>query len=277
MSSRSELSSRAKRGICCSVFLMLPSVSFAQQPLRVCADPNNLPFSNEKLQGFENRLASLVARELGRTVQYTWWAQRRGFVRSTLKEKQCDVIMGVPAHMDMVLTTEPYYRSTYVFVARRDRGLTIGSFDDPALRNLKIGVQLIGDDYANTPPAHALANRGLVSRIVGFPVYGDYTQPNPPARIVDAVARGDVDVAVVWGPLAGYFATREKAPLTLTPVSPAKEGVLPFTFAMAMGVRKGDTTFKRQLDAVIARRRASIDSLLDAFGVPRVASPVAIR
>src|SRR6185369_8390665 len=131
-----------------------PSVSVKREHLRVCADPNNLPFSNEKQEGFENRIAALVARELGMKVEYTWWAQRRGFLRHTLNAQRCDVVMGTPAHMEMLLPTRPYYRSTYAFVSRTDRHLALHSFDDKALRSLKIGVQLVGDDYTNTPPSH---------------------------------------------------------------------------------------------------------------------------
>ena len=239
--------------------------------LRVCADPNNLPFSNDKGEGFENAIADLVARELGEPVEYTWWAQRRGFVRNTLKARTCDVTIGAPASMELVLPTRPYYRSTYVFVSRRDRHLGIRTFDDPRLRSLKVGVQLIGDDYANAPPVEALLRRGAKRNLVGFTVYGDYRTPNPPARIVDAVARGTVDVAVVWGPLAGYFARRASVPLDVVPVQPQVDRpFLPFVFDIAMGVRRGDTALRARLDSVIVRRRASIDSILRAYDVPRV-------
>jgi mxaJ protein len=244
--------------------------------LRVCADPNNLPFSNDRLEGFENRIASLVARDLGASVRYTWWAQRRGFIRNTLKAAACDVVIGIPASVDMVLTTRPYYRSTYVFVMRAGRNAGIESFDDPALRRLRIGVQLIGDDYSNAPPAHALARRHIVSNVVGYTVYGDYSQPNPPARIVEAVARGEIDVAVAWGPLAGYFARRQRVPLTLRPVSPQIDlPSLPFVFDIAMGVRRGDTTRKAVLDGILERRRREIDGILAEYHVPRLdlASP----
>ncbi|HEX5514797.1 MAG TPA: transporter substrate-binding domain-containing protein, partial [Gammaproteobacteria bacterium] len=129
--------------------------------LRVCADPNNLPFSNRAGEGFENKLVELVARELGATVHYTWWAQRRGFVRNTLKAGECDLVAGVPSNMEMLLTTTPYYRSGYVFVTRVN-GPLVRSLDDPLLRQVTVGVQLIGDDGANSPPAHALARRGVV-------------------------------------------------------------------------------------------------------------------
>ncbi len=183
---------------------------------RVCADPNNLPFSNKAQQGFENKLADLIAGELGEKVTYAWHAQRRGFIRQTLKAKLCDVIMGMPTQIDMLATTKPYYRSVYVFVSRADRHLDIRSIKDPRLRTLKIGVQVIGDDGFNTPPSHALSEQGMDHNLVGYTVYGDYRQPNPPATIVTAVEKGDVDIAAVWGPLAGYFAERSPTPLTIT-------------------------------------------------------------
>src|SRR3712207_99236 len=128
--------------------------------------------------------------------------------------------MGVPASFELALTTTPYYRSTYAFVSRKDKHLNVRSFDDDALRKLRIGVQVIGDDGANTPPAHALAARRIVQNIRGYTVYGDYAQPSPPGRIVEAVAAGEVDLGVVWGPQAGFFARRQKVPLEVVPVSP---------------------------------------------------------
>ncbi len=239
--------------------------------LRVCADPNNLPFSNRQGQGFENAIVELVARDLGRRVEYTWWAERRGFVRNTLKAGLCDLIPGVPRGFEMALATRPYYRSTYVFVSRRDRRLGLRSFDDPRLARWKVGVQMIGNDGANSPPAHALARRGRIENVVGYTVYGDYREPNPPAEIVRAVERGEVDAAVVWGPLAGYFARRSKVPLVLTPVEPRIDRPgLPFVFDIAMGVRHGDKALRDQVDATLAREAPAIGRLLDRYGVPRV-------
>ena len=238
--------------------------------LRVCADPNNLPFSNERGEGFENRIASLLAADFGERVEYTWWAQRRGFVRNTLNARSCDVILGVPAHYDMVRTTRPYYRSTYVFVTRRDRGLHITSLDDPALRSLRVGVHLVGDDYANTPAAHSLAQRGMIRNIKGYTLYGDYAKPNPPARLIEAVANKEVDVAVAWGPLAGYFAKQSAVPLDIVPVTPVRDGPLPYVFDIAMGVRRGDSARAAALDAELARRRPEIERILAEYGVPLV-------
>jgi quinoprotein dehydrogenase-associated probable ABC transporter substrate-binding protein len=239
--------------------------------LRVCADPNNLPFSNQKLEGFENKLAELIGTETGERLEYTWWAQRRGFFRNTLKANACDVVLGVPAGFEMALTTWPYYRSSYVFITRKDKNLDIKSFDDPLLRKLKIGVQMVGDDFSNTPPAHALTRRNIIQNVRGYTLYGDYSQPNPPARIIDAVARKEVDVAIAWGPLAGYFAKQSKVPLKMVAVSPqVDQPFLPFVYDISIGVRRGDQQLKDQLEQILDKRRADIDRLLADYGVPRV-------
>ena len=239
-------------------------------PLRVCADPNNLPFTNQRQEGFENRLADLIARDLGTTVDYTWWAQRRGFLRSTLNAGLCDVVMGMPTDVEMAVATKPYYRSSYVFVTQRARRMHIKSFDDRALRSLRVGVQLIGDDGANSPPAHALSRRGIVDNIVGFPVYGDYRKDNPPSEIINAVARGDIDVAAAWGPMAGYFAARQRVPLDLTPVSPLQETQLPEAFDISMAVRRRDPERLAMLNQFIVKHRRDIDAILAEYHVPRL-------
>jgi mxaJ protein len=241
--------------------------------LRVCADPNNLPFSNNKLEGLENRLVALIAKDLGAEVRYTWWAQRRGFVRNTLNADECDLVPGVASGVETLAATKPYYRSTYVFVTRADRGLDLRSLADPRLRTLKVGVQLVGDDGGNTPPAHALAARGVVNNVRGYMLYGDYSRPNPPAAIVDAGARGEVDVALVWGPFAGYFAEREPARLALAPVMPAMDGPWPMVFDVSMGVRRRDTALLQEVDAALERNRAAVDAILAEYHVPRVAAP----
>jgi mxaJ protein len=212
-----------------------------------------------------------VARDLNAKLSYVWWAQRRGFVRNTLNQNLCDVLIGVPTSFELTRTTIPYYRSTYVFVTRSDRHVKLTSFDDPQLKKLRIGVQLIGDDATNTPPAHALAKRNIITNVRGYSVYGDYRRPNPPARLIDAVARGDVDVAVAWGPLAGYFAPREPVGLDIRPVSPQIDlPFLPFVFDISMGVRRGNDSLREELNGVITRRRAEIDRILSDYGVPRL-------
>jgi len=244
--------------------------------LRVCADPNNLPYSNERQEGFENRIAELVAREMKAELRYVWWAQRRGYIRNSLRAGLCDLFIGMPTGLDMVLVTRPYYRSTYAFVTKRT-GPRITSFDDPKLRRLRIGVQIIGDDFANAPPAEALSNRGMIENVRGYTVLGDYHEPNPPSRIVRAVERGEVDLAVVWGPLAGYFARRSSVPLRVVPVSPEVDlPYLPFVFDIGMGVRHGETALRDSLDAIIVRRQRAIDRILADYGVPRADTPAAV-
>ncbi len=248
-----------------------PTMPARPTVLRVCADPNNLPFSDRHLAGFENRIAALLARDLHARLEYTWWAQRRGFIRNTLKARSCDLVVGVPSSFELAMTSAPYYRSSYVFVYRRDRGLDVRSFDDPALKRLRIGVQLVGNDGNETPPAHALAARGLGPNIVGYTLYGDYSRPHPPSAVIDAVAKGDVDVAVAWGPLAGYFARQSPVPLTVVPVSPQADlPYLPFVFDIAMGVRRGETPFLEQIDGIIRREQPAIDRILADYGVPRL-------
>jgi mxaJ protein len=239
--------------------------------LKVCADPNNLPFSNAAGAGFENQLAELVAGELGKHVTYTWWAQRRGFVRNTLNAGQCDVVMGVPVDYELVQTTRPYYRASYVFVSRADRKLDVVSIKDPRLQHLKIGVHLIGSDGANTPPAQALGQRDIVQNVVGYMIYGDYREPNPPARLIEAVEKGDIDIAAVWGPLAGYAAKTSAVPLTIAPIADTEDfAPLRFQFDIAMGVRKGDHALRARLDDIIARKEFDIRALLASYGVPMV-------
>jgi mxaJ protein len=284
---RSNRTQRAETAIAAALLAAaaaaLPAAAAAPAPatadgservLRVCADPNNLPFSNARGEGFENRIAELLARDLGADLRYTWWAQRRGFVRNTLRAGDCDVLTGVPKGYELALTTQPYYRSTYVFVVRRDSGLHPASLDDPALRKTRIGVQMIGDDFANTPPAHALSKRGIIDNIVGYTVYGDYAQANPAGRIVGAVAAGEVDVALVWGPFAGYFAPRQSVPLAVEPIAAESDGPgIPFAFEIAMGVRKGDIALRDEIDAFLTRRKPEIDSILTSYGVPLVPPP----
>jgi mxaJ protein len=237
-----------------------------------------MPFTNDRGEGLENRLVELVASDLGARVEYTWHAQRRGFIRNTLRAGECDVVAGVPSSFELALPTRPYYRSTYVFVTREDRGIDVRHFDDPRLRELRIGVQLIGDDYASSPPVHALGNRGIVQNVTGFSVIGDYSEESPPARIVDAVADGRVDIAVVWGPLAGWYARAHALPLRLVPVEPQVDvPFLPFVFDIAMGVRREDTALRDELDEVLVRRADDVRRILEEYGVPVVRSGVAGR
>jgi mxaJ protein len=235
---------------------------------RVCADPQNMPFSNQQQQGFENRIADLLAKDFGATPSYIWWGQRQGFIRNTmnatLAEGRCDIVMGVPTGYDLVRPTAPYYRSTYVFVYPRGKH-AITSLDDPILKKLKIGVHLLGNDYENPPPVHELGKRHIVDNVVGFNTF--YSAENPPSAIVDAVTAGKVDVAIVWGPVGGYYAARQKTPMAVVPI-PSSPGSLPFAFDIAMGVRKGDDALYARVQQALTRHRAEIDRILKTFNVP---------
>jgi len=239
----------------------------AATELKVCADPNNLPFSNDRREGFENRIVERMSADLGMSIHYLWRAQRRGNVRETLNSGLCDVIPGVVSTLEMLATTRPYYRSTYMFVSRASDHLHIESLDDPRLRGLKIGVQLIGDDGANTPPAEALARRGITRNVRGYMVYGDYAKPNPQASIIEAVARGEIDVALAWGPVANFFSRHAAEPMEVVAITPWLDGpALPMAFDISMGVRKDDPARLKQLDRWIRSNGPEISRILLSFG-----------
>ena len=243
-----------------------PSPTAPPSTLRVCADPDNLPYSRIDETGFENRIARLVADDLHLALRYAWQPQIRGVARKSFGEDVCDVLIGVPIGFERVLTTRPYYRSGYVFVTRTDRASALRSFDDPRLPSLAIGVQLIGDDLAATPPGHALARHRAVERVVGYPVYGEGPAA---ARAIADLAAGRLDAALLWGPQAGYFAARSAVPMQLAAARAPADLAMPFEFAIAMAVRPGNAALRQRLDAVIEHRRADIDAILDAYQVPR--------
>lgn len=251
-------------------FLLLFCVGLREpRVLRVCADPAALPYSNEEKEGFENRIADIVADELGARVEYTWWVQRRGFFRNTLNAEKCDVVVGVPKGIDLARTTKPYYRSTFAFVLRRDsRFADVRSIDDERLRTARIGVPLAGDDGANPGPVHALSRRGIVDGVVGFPLYAELGRDVP--AIVDAVADGRVDIGVVWGPIAAYGA-KKRGEIVVTPIAEREDAGIPFTFAMAMAVRRADKELAAELERALDARRADIDRVLHRAEVPLVA------
>ncbi len=254
------------------VFLggMVAHASAGPRPeLRVCADGNNLPFSNRQGAGFENALAELLARDLGAHLSYTWAPQRRGFFRNTLNAGVCDVVMGVPSSLDLVQTSRPYYRSSYVFVFG-PHAPHVHSLDAPELRQLRIGVPLVGDDGANPPPVLALASRGLIPNLRGYSVYGDYSSDSPPAELIRALRRGEIDIALAWGPLAGYYARHGEPQLGYAPIPEAEAPLgLSYKFDIALAVRKGDAARLALLNRALERERAPIAEILVRFGVPR--------
>lgn len=256
-----------------------PSRADAVKPvLRVCADPDNMPFSNAQGKGFENALAALVATQLGKRLDYTWTGSERASAGQALEADKCDVVIGVPIQLDRIATTQPYYWSSYVLISRTDRNLDISSLKDHRLRQMKIGVASVGGDQMFSPPAHALAQAGLADRLVGYPIDGESGSTERRARIVEAVAKGDIELAAVWGPLAGYFIQRSPVPLTAAPIGDTDEfsarkthfELLALQYEIAMGVRPGNDALHRDLDRVIVQRRADIDALLRRYGVPLI-------
>ena len=247
----------------------MPAPEPTMRELTVCADPNNLPFSNKAEEGFENKIASLIARDMGAKLTYVWWAQRRGYARSTLNEGKCDMWPGVAHGVDRIATSTPYYHSTYVFVTRESAPLQGLTLDDERLRSLTIGVQMIGNDAMNTPPAHSLARRGILDNVRGYMLYGNYETPNPPAAIIDAVAKGDVDVALVWGPLAGYFAAHSAVPLRLEHVTPVlDEAIWPMTYGISVGVNRRNPELLAAVERILDEEQPIIDAILSTYAVP---------
>lgn len=231
--------------------------------LRVCGDPNNMPFSNQKLEGIENQIAAVVAKDLGWEVEYVWWAHQRGLVKRVLNTERCDVLVGIPKGYDLVRWTAPYYRTGYVIAYRKDKVGELRSLDDPQLKTLKVGVQ------ANTPPHNALGQRGIVGDNVV--VYNLMFDPNAhpedyPGKEIEDLVAGRIDVALVWGPIAGYF--QKKKGLSSLALVPLDEPNQPFAFDISMGVRKGDTELKARLEQALDRKRVEIRAILEDFGVP---------
>jgi mxaJ protein len=235
--------------------------------LRVCADPDNMPLSNQKGEGYEQKIAELIAKEWNSKIEYAWWPVRRGFFSRALNGRYCDVAIEAPAGLDMAGVTKPYFRSGYVFVTRKDSGLDIKSLADPRLKKLKIGVNLLNSDAENTPPAMALSRYGVVGNLTGYSTF--YTDSVRPEDIVTAVAKKDIDVAIVWGPPAGYFAQRSEVPLRLEPlVERDSLSDFPFRFNIAMGVRRRDRALRDSLQVVLDRKGPEIQAILKQYGVP---------
>jgi quinoprotein dehydrogenase-associated probable ABC transporter substrate-binding protein len=229
--------------------------------LTVCGDPNNLPFSNQDMEGFENRIAQLIADRLGRPLHYTWWPQTVGFVRNTLRTRLCDLVLGITSVNEMVQNTNPYYRSVYALVYRADPALDIDSLGDPRLEALRLGV------VAGTPPATLLARHGLLGHTRSYPREVDTRHYAPAVRAVEDVARGDLDVAIVWGPIAGYHAPRQAVPLRVVPL-PAEEEEVSLAFNVSMGIRHRESAWKHEINALLQRLEPEIHAILLDYGVP---------
>jgi mxaJ protein len=236
--------------------------------LKVCSDPDNLPYSNERREGFDNKIAEIIARDLGLSLTHYWWPHQRGLVRNTLRAGTCDVLIDIPKGYDLVTWTKPYYRSAYVIAYRTAEGPKIASLDDPALRQVKrIGVHM------STPPYEVLGERGLQDSVVTYTTIYDHRDPDVsrrPTKLLEDLVAGQVDVAIAWGPLAGYFAkrTQKNGGPTLTLVPLQDDRAIPMTFEMSMGVKKGNQALKAKLEQAIDHHQAEIRQVLEDYGVP---------
>lgn len=244
----------------------LAAAQAAEPPvLRVCAEPDQLPHSHRDGSGFENRIAQVLAEELGARLQTTWIQVQGRLIGSTLGARRCDLLVGVPAGFPRAATSKPYYRSSFVFVQPADEP-PLTSLDDPRLSRRRIGVQRVGQDDAATPPAFVLAGRGDAARLVGFSA----ADGSVGERAVAALARGEIDLALLWGPQAGFYARRAPAPLQITPVPPHGSAAgLPMQVGMSLAVRADDRERLAGLEAALDRRRADIERILDEYGVLR--------
>ena len=230
--------------------------------LRVCADPNNLPFSNEKGEGFENKLAELFAEKLQKKLDYAYYPQATGFVRNTLGAHRCDVIMGFPQGDDLAQGTNPYYRTAYALVAKPGSGLDeVATLDDPRLRGKRIGI------VAGTPPATYMAAHGLMANAKPYPLMIDTRVDSSAKAMINDLISGAIDAGILWGPLAGFYAAKANPPLHVMPLVKETRGP-GLIYRVGMGVRATDQNWKRELNRLIKENQPTINKILLDFGVP---------
>jgi quinoprotein dehydrogenase-associated probable ABC transporter substrate-binding protein len=229
--------------------------------LRVCADPNNLPFSNQSEEGFENRVARVVAEELHLPVSYYWFPQIVGFVRNTLRARQCDLVMGTVAGDDIMQTTNPYYYSTYVMVVRADRGLNFDGMADPKLATMRLGV------VGGTPPSDLLVRHDLMVNTKPYALTVDTRYESPAHELVKDVVSGEIDVGLIWGPIAGYYIKRDSLPLRMTALHGEADSAR-MDYRIAMGVRANEPEWRRRINAIILKRQADFTAILREYGIP---------
>lgn len=267
---------KAALAVICLLLFQGQGPALAQDwEMRVCAEPDNLPYSNEREEGFENRIAEIVAQELNAKLTYVWLPQYQSRVtvlNALNRDGECDMIMGITDGHPGFLTSAAYYRTSYVFVYREDSPFEIHTLDDPVLRELKIGVHAHPGGRGVSPGTHALVSRGLIRNQVGFTP--DYSKPSPFSPIVEAVAEGKVDVAIAWGPVAGYVARQQPVGLELVPVTPEIDlPLMPMVFPISVGVRPGDEALRDELTVALARSWDEIQAILEEYGVPLLPLP----
>jgi quinoprotein dehydrogenase-associated probable ABC transporter substrate-binding protein len=229
--------------------------------LKVCADPNDLPFSSEQKQGFENKIAELMANALGVKVEYTWFPQIIGFARNTLQEHRCDLVVGTVAGDDIMQTTNPYYFTTYVMVYRSDKGLALDGVADPRLASLRLGV------VSATPPSDLLVRHDLMSHAKPYPLTVDTRVQSPTHQMIQDVVNRTIDVGFLWGPIAGYYKKHDKLPLTLVPLK-EEPGAARMKYHIAMGVRANEPEWRRRVNATILKQQLAITAILRDYGIP---------
>lgn len=232
--------------------------------LRVCADPAYLPFSNDRGEGLENRIAERLAAHLGRELIYTWHPQGMGFVRNTLRARLCDLIVGVVAADELVQNTNPYYRSSYVLAHRAGQADRFADLAGPMAQLARIGV------VAGTPPADLLARLGLFANVRPYQLVVDTRFDQPGRTMVEDLAAGTIDVALLWGPIAGYWAKRQPVALELQPLTSDPRAGLRFDFLISMGIRHAEPEWKQAVNTALRELRPDIDEILDEFAVPRL-------
>jgi quinoprotein dehydrogenase-associated probable ABC transporter substrate-binding protein len=243
-------------GLDLSIELVDPKV------LRVCADPRNLPFSNQKGEGFENRLAELFAAKLQKKLDYMYLPQATGFVRLTLGAHRCDVIMGFPQGDDLVQGTNPYYRTAYALVSKQNSGLEdVTVLEDARLKGKHIGI------VAGTPPATNMTVNGLMTNAKSYPLMIDTRVDSSAEAMINDLNKGEIDAAILWGPLAGFYAKKADPPLHVTPLVKEKTGPQ-LVYRIGMGVRRADQNWKRLLNRLIQEAQPEINKVLFEYGVP---------
>jgi quinoprotein dehydrogenase-associated probable ABC transporter substrate-binding protein len=253
---------------CVGLAALLGAGSADAQPvggasLRVCADPNNMPFSNEKGEGFENKLAELIAQKLDARLEYSWFAEATGYVPNTMGREACDLVMGYAQGTGLIEDTNPYYHTSYVLIYRQDDASLQGidRLSDPRLKGKRIGL------FARTPPASILAMNGLVANAKPFEINADDSASQVTMTMIDELASGDLDAALLWGPVAGYYAERASVPLKLVPL--VKENAGPSTiYGITMGLRPNEPQWKHTINKLIVDNQSEINLLLQSYNVP---------
>jgi mxaJ protein len=260
---RVRLLSLCAAALCAAGFVASAGLANAAPVLRVCADPDNMPFSNEKGEGFENKLAELIAERLGNDLEYTWFAENTSYLPNTIGTGACDLVMGYAQGTDLIEDTNPYYHTSYVLIIREDDEALKGveSLSDPRLKQKRIGI------FARTPPASILAMHGLTSHAKPFENTTGESQAQAAKAMIEEIAAGELDAGLLWGPVGGYYAQRAEVPLKVTPL--VKESAGPTTFyGITMGVRPNEPQFKHEINKVLADNQQDINVILQGYNVP---------